>query len=206
MSGAGEIPAKDLLDVDDVAGYFGVGRVTVWRWCRDGTLPCAKVGRSWRVRREALEESLRRRVERPSVLGEQLRSFLAVLPAQVAILDGSGNIVAVNGAWRDFAESNGGTRQGAAEGVNYLKICDSATGDQSEYAAAFAAGIRSVLSGHREEFATEYPCHSPIEQRWFAAWVRRFPADEGPLRAVVVHENITQRKRLEQQLRRRVPE
>jgi Helix-turn-helix domain len=34
---------KDLLHTEDVASYLGVGQVTVWRWCRDGTLPCLKV-------------------------------------------------------------------------------------------------------------------------------------------------------------------
>jgi excisionase family DNA binding protein len=36
---------KDLLHTEDVASYLGVGQVTVWRWCRDGTLPCLKVGK-----------------------------------------------------------------------------------------------------------------------------------------------------------------
>jgi hypothetical protein len=30
-TGAGRIPERDLLDVDEVTTYFGVGRVTVWR-------------------------------------------------------------------------------------------------------------------------------------------------------------------------------
>jgi excisionase family DNA binding protein len=36
---------KDLLDTKVVAAYLGVGQVTVWRWCRDGNLPCIKIGR-----------------------------------------------------------------------------------------------------------------------------------------------------------------
>jgi excisionase family DNA binding protein len=35
---------KELLTVEDVAKYMGVGRVTVHRWCREGRLPCSKVG------------------------------------------------------------------------------------------------------------------------------------------------------------------
>jgi excisionase family DNA binding protein len=71
------LPKKDLLSVEDVAGYLGVGQVTVYRWCREGRLPCLKVGRSWRVRREALEDFLRRG-ERSTTLVGQLRSFLEV--------------------------------------------------------------------------------------------------------------------------------
>jgi excisionase family DNA binding protein len=68
---------KDLLDVEDVAWYLGVGGATVWRWCRDGSLPCLKIGKSWRIRRAALEQFLSQS-ERPVTLVGQLRSFLAV--------------------------------------------------------------------------------------------------------------------------------
>ena len=68
---------KDLLGVEEVSGYLGVGPVTVYRWCREGRLPCLKVGKSWRIRREALENFLRQG-ERPATLTGQLRSFLTV--------------------------------------------------------------------------------------------------------------------------------
>ena len=68
---------KDLLSVEDVAGYLGVGDVTVYRWCREGRLPCLKIGKSWRIRRAALEDFLRQG-ERAATLVGQLRSFLRV--------------------------------------------------------------------------------------------------------------------------------
>jgi excisionase family DNA binding protein len=75
---------KDLLSAEDVAGYLGVGPVTVYRWCREGRLPCLKVGKHWRLRREALENFLRRS-ERPSTLVGQLSSFLQVPDNVLAI-------------------------------------------------------------------------------------------------------------------------
>ncbi len=68
---------RDLLEVEEVATYLGVGNVTVHRWCRDGRLPCFKVGRLWRIRRQVLEEFMERG-ERPQTLVGQLRSFLQV--------------------------------------------------------------------------------------------------------------------------------
>ncbi len=192
--------SDDLLDVEEVAEYLGVGQVTVYRWCREGRLSCLKVGKSWRIRRDALDDFLRGS-KSPSLLTEELRSFLTVLPAHVAIIDRSGTIVAVNEAWRDFARCNGAIEQHVAEGANYLRVCDSAIGDQSDYAAAFAEGIRSVISGQRGEFAMEYPCHSPTEWRWFAGRVTSFPTTDR-LRAVIMHENITKRKGMEEQLER----
>jgi excisionase family DNA binding protein len=67
----------ELLGAEDVAGLLGVKESTVWRWCREGILPCLKVGKHWRVRREALEDFLVEK-ERSSTLVGQLGSFLRV--------------------------------------------------------------------------------------------------------------------------------
>lgn len=128
------------------------------------------------------------------------RATLDSLSAHIAIVDGSGAVVAVNRAWRKFAAENGAAGN-VSEGADYLAVCDSAVGEQSEYAAAFAEGIRAVLLGEREEFAMEYPCHSPTERRWFMGRVTRFPAN-GPPRAVISHEDITERKLAEEALAR----
>jgi excisionase family DNA binding protein len=68
---------KHLLDVDDVAEYLGVEQTTVQRWCREGSMPAMKIGKEWRIRRDALDLFLRRS-ERPATLVGQLRSFLEV--------------------------------------------------------------------------------------------------------------------------------
>src|SRR5215210_4499126 len=190
---------KELLSAEDVANYLGVGPVTVYRWCKEGLLQCIKLGKQWRIRREALEDFLKQH-ERPAKLAGELRSFLSTLPAHIAIVDSSGTIVAVNQAWRDFATSNGAVVSRVMEGTNYFNVCDSATGDQSEYAAAFAEGIRSVFSGQREEFEMVYPCHSLTEARWFVGRVMPFTSGSSP-RAVVIHENITEREQMKQQLK-----
>ena len=77
---------KELLGVAEVAEYLGVGAVTVYRWCREGRLPCLKVGRSWRIRREALEDFLRRG-ERAATLVGQLRGFLGVPDCVIAVAE-----------------------------------------------------------------------------------------------------------------------
>src|SRR3712207_995191 len=76
---------KELLSAEDIAEMIGVKETTVWRWCREGTLPCLKVGgKHWRVRREELEAFLRRS-ERPTTLVGQLRAFLEV-PDSVLVI------------------------------------------------------------------------------------------------------------------------
>ena len=55
----GRLPNEPLLSAEEVAGHLGVKRSTVWRWCREGRVPCLKIGKHWRVRREDLEDLLK---------------------------------------------------------------------------------------------------------------------------------------------------
>lgn len=117
------------------------------------------------------------------------RQALDSLTAHVAVLDGDGNILAVNLAWRQFATHNDLPHPDACIGVNYLHVCRKATA-QEPHAAEIVTGIQEVLDGKRKEFFTSYPCHSPSKKRWFMLRVRRFEGP-GPVRLVIAHENIT---------------
>ena len=127
-----------------------------------------------------------------------LNSVQNALTANLAILDENGTIVRVNAAWRKFGEQNGLKTPDACIGMNYLEVCDSATGKYAEEAHATAAAIRSVIIGHRKDMLLEYPCHSPHEQRWFTLRITKFEDGEH-IWVVLAHENITERKLAEQQ-------
>ena len=98
---------KELLGVAEVAEYLGVGTVTVYRWCREGRLPCLKVGRSWRIRREALEDFLRRG-ERPATLVGQLRGFLGVPDCVIAVAETPDLLHQLDAAFMQVGEARGG--------------------------------------------------------------------------------------------------
>jgi two-component system sensor histidine kinase/response regulator len=128
-------------------------------------------------------------------------AILNALPASVALIDPDGVIFAVNKSWRQFATANMLPGPDFGVGQNYLDICERASGACSEEAQAAATGIRKVLRGEAAEFAIEYPCHSPAEQRWFRLMVT--PVDEDRrLGAVVMHVNINERKRAEEAAQR----
>ncbi|WP_395746496.1 PAS domain S-box protein [Prosthecobacter sp.] len=129
-----------------------------------------------------------------------LQSTLNALTSHIAILDEHGTIIEVNAAWKRFAAENDwrGTTHGV--GDNYLQLCDRSVGKFSEEASLVAAGIRAVMAGRQEEFHLEYPCHSEGAQRWFVVRVTQF-GGPGPVRVVVAHENITERKLAEDALR-----
>ena len=98
---------KDLLGVEEVSGYLGVGPVTVYRWCREGRLPCLKVGKSWRIRREALEDFLKRS-ERPATLTGQLRSFLTVPDNVLGVAQNQKLLHRLDTAFFQVGEAQGG--------------------------------------------------------------------------------------------------
>lgn len=126
-------------------------------------------------------------------------STIDSLSAHIAVLDESGTIIAVNKAWRDFEKANPPVRRNVCEGANYFGVCNAAEGEDRPLALAFVEGIRNVMADRQKEFVMEHPCHSPLEQRWFAGRVTRF-SGPGPLRIVVAHENITERKVAEENL------
>src|SRR5215204_3177051 len=70
-NGKGTARETELLAATDVAGMIEVKETTVYKWCKEGKLPCLKVGKHWRIRREALENFLRES-ERPRTLAGQL--------------------------------------------------------------------------------------------------------------------------------------
>jgi PAS domain S-box-containing protein len=128
-------------------------------------------------------------------------SILNAVPANIALLDRSGIIVSVNEGWRRFAGGNALQDEAVGVGQNYLEVCERAQNGRANEAQKIAAGIRSVLDGRETKFELEYPCHSPTEQRWFRLLVT--PTGEDRERgAVVMHLNITERKRFEHRFRR----
>jgi excisionase family DNA binding protein len=97
----------ELLGATDVAGMIGVKETTVYKWCKEGKLPCLKVGKHWRIRREALEDFLRES-ERPRTLAGQLDSFLRVPDSVLAIAQNVDILHRLDAAFFRVGEARGG--------------------------------------------------------------------------------------------------
>jgi excisionase family DNA binding protein len=98
---------KELLAAVDVAELVGVKETTVYKWCKEGKLPCLKVGKHWRIRREALEDFLRES-ERPRTLAGQLSSFLRVPDSVLAIAQNIDILHRLDAAFFRVGEARGG--------------------------------------------------------------------------------------------------
>lgn len=159
--------------------------------------------RALRERVTLLEATDRSSSQGSATLGECPhfgQAALDSLSTPIAVLDASGTIIAVNTAWRRFADANDLRWPNSCLGANYLDVCDAVTGNDAEHAQQAARGIQEVMSRQRSVFSYEYPYDSADEQQWFRISSTRFSEDDS-LYVVVAHENITPRKEAAQVLR-----
>jgi PAS domain S-box-containing protein len=125
-----------------------------------------------------------------------LQSSLDALTAQIAILDGSGKIVAVNAAWEKTATRLAQMGERYSVGANYVAECERARPHQREIAAGLRRLIRGELNEFRCEFVSDVAADTSYQLRGtrFGAGAR--------LRLVVACEDITEVKAAEASLRR----
>src|ERR671926_1928412 len=105
--GEGAATGTELLGAGEVAGLVGVKETTVYRWCKEGRLPCLKVGKHWRIRREALEDFLKES-ELPKTLAGQLSSFLREPDSVLAIAENRDILHRLDAAFFMVGESRDG--------------------------------------------------------------------------------------------------
>ncbi len=147
------------------------------------------------------EEERRRAAETALAESERFaKATVDALTAQIAIVDENGAILRTNASWRRFSERNGGDPLATGGGANYLSVCDAAADQGDEAAAEVARGLREVLAGVREEFIYEYSLSVPPRTAWYVVRITKFP-DDGPVRAVIAHSEITEQKIVEEWLR-----
>ena len=125
-----------------------------------------------------------------------LQGTVDALSAHIAILDEAGRILAVNAAWKRFADENRFQDPSYGVGTSYLAVCEQAPSPEGQEAAH---RLRDLLAQRSTAFELEYPCHSPDCQRWFVMHASLFQVD-GAVRIAVAHENISRRKEAEQEL------
>lgn len=121
------------------------------------------------------------------------------LDEEVGVLGEDGTIVRVNRAWQEFTQSNGGDPARDIVGQNYLRVCRDA---EVPAARRAARAIEEILQGSRQRAELEYPCHVYGHQRWFLMRVTACELPDGQRGAVVVHIDISPRRKLELELRR----
>ena len=130
-------------------------------------------------------------------------AILDSVPAEIAVVDSKGVILAVNEHWRNFALENGaepGTPAPNTDiGTNYFSVCPEGAEAVADGTLNTRDGIQAVLDGTLPSYRQDYPCHSPEQERWFTMNVT--PLGDGGAGAVITHTNHTQRRQMEDQVR-----
>lgn len=126
---------------------------------------------------------LRQAEERAATEAAMAASVLESVRFPAAVMDEQGTITAVNSAWVDTAVANGADLDAVGVGVNYLDVCDRATGED---AVIVGRGIRDVLSGQDASLAHEYACGD----KWFRLEVAR--AVHPLPGAIAMHIDVTE--------------
>lgn len=113
----------------------------------------------------------------------------------VALVDCSGRIIAVNDGWLRFTRRHGHQPK-IGTGANYLEVCRRIMMCADHDARVGREGIAAVLDGSRSEFHLEYRCAGNSDE-WFEMIVHSLRRREGG--AIITHLNITSRRRAEMQ-------
>lgn len=153
------------------------------------------------IKLESYADNLRKTHDELEQMLKTRQALINSLPAHIALLDNEGTIIDVNQQWRHYGEANeyaGNDDFGV--GTNYINICETSRGECEEEARTLAKGLRSVLAGKKKSFVLEYPCHSPAKEQWFRVMANQIYSEEHmetPVGAVVMHVDVTERKKAE---------
>lgn len=164
------------------------------RYLSNGSQPPDRIAG---VIRDITEE---KRVEELTRHNEQFRAaVLDAIPAEIAVLDRQGTVVAVNEPWLRFSRENQGPQDRTGVGASYVGVSRKAALEGDSLAGEIADGLEAILAGDLRELQLEYPCDSPTEGRWFLLHVIAAAPEIGG--AIVTHTNISDLKMAEQELR-----
>jgi PAS domain S-box-containing protein len=123
-------------------------------------------------------------------------AVLDALPAEVAVLDREGVMVAANAAWRRLA-GEGADFPMLGVGAAYLAAWERAAAADPA-AAEVAQGLRAVMRGELPELALDRPWQRRGEERWLQLMASPLPDGGG---CVVMCHDITEARRTEARLR-----
>jgi PAS domain S-box-containing protein len=127
-----------------------------------------------------------------------VRGIIDGMGDMITVLDERGVVVAANQAWIEFRKTNPHSLSSDALGLDFLAGCRQVLGRPGQ---KLAASLDTVLTGEQATFEAEYPFHAPTRQRWVKLSAYRIPG-AGPIRVVVMQQDITELKLSEQRLER----
>lgn len=142
------------------------------------------------------EDELVTSLHEKELLAEKFSVILNRLPANVVLLDAGGTIIEVNDGWKEFITANGHQGGNYGVGENYFHITENHFKEEEKY-RKITYGIKAVLGNQKTEFEFEYAAHNFNEEKWFRIIVAPLKNTVLTGGVVIMHINITEEKRLE---------
>ena len=196
-------PRDVLAGWKEVAAFLGRSVRTVQRWENEVGLPVRRLKSKSRSIPYALRSELAVWLKECGIPAGStegggvsaqtqslLQTFIDGYGANIAVLDGTGTVVAVNRAWKEFGASHGDHDTNFGLGKNYLELVRSTAWGGAMAASAATAAIIGMHSGARHECQVKYPGDSPEKKRWFSFHVTRFNFRRSAF-LIVAHSDIT---------------
>lgn len=129
----------------------------------------------------------------PSIEAKEFRELLDLIPANICVLDETGQIIFTNTHWEVFAKTRGISEPSiVGVGANYFDFCSVVKGISEEH----MNGIQAVLKHEIPTYESEYFCDLEEGRLWFAIKV---VAQKGRSGCWIFHFDITQKKKLEEE-------
>ena len=141
------------------------------------------------------------------MLSESQRFFKSTfnsLSNAIAIIDEKGMLISANKSWRQFSKRGMFFGEPCNIGDNYVELCKSCENSANgPFAAAGAIKnhVLKIIKNEADEIFEEYREQAADENVYFQVSVKRFEGS-GPVRLLVIYENITGRKKSENILER----
>ena len=69
-----QLPTKEIMDVQELTQYLGIGKSKIYALIRHKKIPAAKIGRQYRFSREVIDNWLKERIITEKLHEEQARA------------------------------------------------------------------------------------------------------------------------------------
>lgn len=119
--------------------------------------------------------------------------------SQIALVDREGEIIALNRAWKNNS-INSGFSKNTNVGDNYLNICKTVVGSESELAREIATEIRAIARSEKTEFRLKYNSENFKLENPLIIHIKQVKYDNW-LGVLIIQENMTKQMQTEISLR-----
>ncbi|HPG56171.1 MAG TPA: MASE3 domain-containing protein [Candidatus Wallbacteria bacterium] len=133
------------------------------------------------------------------MLSESQRFFKSTfnsLGSAVSIIDEKGMLISANNSWRQLSRQEAFFKNPCNVGENYIQLCESSFNKGYPDAKSVREQIVRVIRGESEESIEEIYDFINEKSVCFQVTIKRFEGS-GPVRLLIIYENITERKKSE---------